>query len=83
MYENEVSGEVKQYPYRTARVSDIICELPRELHSDLERQLAEKSGHSIDNHVVYELQQFNREPVYFKFSDLTLTLAKSVREELW
>jgi len=75
-----VLDTVKQYPYRTAQVEDIFLRVPRDSVKDLERLLAERAGERPDNHIVYEITQDFRPPVYVKFTDMTAIFAHTLRE---
>ncbi len=75
---DRICGRVKQHRYRRAQVSNTICELPREALVELEQQLSRAAGARVENHVVYELHQFGRDPVYIRFSDGTVTFARTI-----
>lgn len=81
-----VRGQVKCFPYRSARVGDTLLTVPRDSVKELEEQLAQKAGVSRDNHVVYEItqsDQFDQGPVYVLFSDNYARFGKTVVERSW
>lgn len=79
-----VEGTVKQFPYRTARVSNDFLRLPRDKTMNaLEYKLAEAASGRTDNHTVYMIVQDGKPPVYIMFSDYTVTFAHSVIERDW
>lgn len=83
MYDR-IRGTVKQYPYRTAIVSEIFLRVPRNTVDGLERQLAEVAGERPDNHTAYGVVQGENQPaVYIAFTDFTAAFGHSIREEEW
>ncbi len=77
-------GTVKQYPYRTARVQDVIASFPRSEMRDFERMLVAAADTNADNHVVYEVEQFECDsPLYIMISDFTVTFARTLHEGRW
>ena len=71
----EITGDVKQHRYETARVFDRFLELDRRTDSAhteelnrWERELADAAGARVDNKTVYEITQ-NGQTVYVWFVD--------------
>lgn len=78
-----IHGDVKQYPYRSADVRDVLVTVPRKLVEALEEHLAEKAGVRIDNHTVYEIRQLENELVYILFHDEHAIFARELVEGSW
>lgn len=83
---DKISGKVKLYSYRTARVGDIFLRIPRDVVRTLEEQLAEAAGTHKDNHTTYGIRQelgADVKTVYIQFSDFHATFGHSVVEQRW
>lgn len=78
-----ISGDVKQYSYRTANVRDVLFTIPRNLVRPLEAHLAEKAGVREDNHTVYEIRDYGKKVYYILFSDFSAVFARTVVERSW
>jgi hypothetical protein len=76
----EITGEVKQYRYRTARVRQHFLTLALETELELyHEELAAAAGVRIDNHVVYGITH-DGNTVYIGFHDLRVTFGWAVDE---
>ncbi len=87
---DKIDGEVKQHTYRSAQVTEVFLELPREACHDLEEQLAAAAGKRPDNHVVYEVKQEGwgadgpqENTTYISCSDLTVRFGRGIIQERW
>jgi hypothetical protein len=80
---NKIIGTVKQYPYRTARVGDVILRVPRAMVAPLEQLLVEAADARFANHTVYEIIQPDMPPAYIMCSDSMVTIGRSVSEQRW
>lgn len=82
-------GEVKQYTYRTAVVTEPFLVVPRNTVKELEHTLAQKAGVEPDNHTVYEIRQTavvtadDVPPTFIGFSDDRATFGHSVFDRRW
>lgn len=90
MLSEKIDGEVKQHTYRSARVTEVFLELPRDACRDLEDRLAEASGRQKDNHVVYEVKQEGwgsdgpqENITYISCSDFTVHFGRGIIQERW
>ena len=74
---------VTQHPYRTAMVSAIfkIDRFTPESRA-FEEKLAERSGKSMDNHVVYTLNH-NGQELHFMCSDSYISVGTEIIEGSW
>ena len=79
----QISGEVRQFPYRTAFVVNEIAILPRELLQDLEYQLARQARVGVNNHTVYEVDQGKAHPIYLMFTDSSVRIGYTIQEKQW
>lgn len=74
---------VKQYPYRSATVSERLFKLPRNTVRDLERELAELAGVSMNNHTAYEISRGDEPPLYIMFSDDNVSFGTKIEKRSW
>ena len=73
-------SKVKFYPYRTAKVSDVMFDAERESIRPLEYMLAIKAGVNPDNHTVYEV--YNGCQTYYVWcTDNLLRVGKTIKLE--
>lgn len=77
-----IDAEVKQYPYRTARVRNHILSFDRGSAQELEERLASVAQAKPDNHTVYEVTHDGRK-VYLLFSDSMVILGHDVVVGSW
>jgi hypothetical protein len=79
-----ITGEVKQYPYRTAMVSDRFLRLDRNSDDarDFEEKLAAAANVRPDNHTVYTITQEGK-IVYVMCSDFTIIFGWTLVERRW
>lgn len=80
---DKIEGAVKQYPYRTAEVEDVLLTLPRVPLQVLEEQLAQAAGTKFDNHTVYEIVQDDKPPVYIMFRDSVAIFGLKLKKGNW
>lgn len=80
--------EVKQYPYRHARVINPFIQIDR--HSDdaraFEEKLAELSESNMDNHTTYELvhaKMFGGDKLYVFCSDSSISIGTQIVVGRW
>lgn len=85
---NDIKREVRkeavsvtQYRYRTAYVTHILLEMPRD--DELEELLSKKSGKRIDNHTLYQLTFSDGENFSMLFSDRKMYLGLGVSKMNW
>lgn len=72
-------SKVKFYPYRTAKVSDVMFDAERESIRPLEYILAIKAGKKPDNHTVYEV--YNGCQTYYVWcTDNLLRVGKTINK---
>jgi hypothetical protein len=64
----EITGPVQFFPYRTARVANIVATYQGPCVQETEAQLAQAAGARPDNHTVYGLTVEDK-PYYLFFTD--------------
>lgn len=75
-----ISGDVHQYPYRTARVVGAPLAIPRETLRSLEKKLAAAANARMDNHTVYRVTSHDGQTLYLWFHDFNVYIGTSVLE---
>lgn len=80
----DVTGEVKQYPYRTAQVRNHFLCLDRNSNDvrNFEEKLAVAANARPDNHTVYTITQGGNTVCVF-FHDLMVIFGWALVEERW
>ena len=73
--------EVRQYPYRSANLKNVICEIERD--EKLEGFLSQKSGKAIDNHTLYQVSYKDGSSFGIMCSDLSMRIGLIVEENCW
>lgn len=80
MYLFDITGEVKQYPYRATRVREHFLSLPLDDELKLYHEVLADAAHvRVNNHVVYRITHEGN-TMYIEFSDLRVIFGWSIVE---
>ena len=78
----KLQGEVTHYPYRTARVANVLITGPDSHYADLWQELADTAGVKASNHEVYAITN-DGGTLYIEFSDCKTYIGTKLIEGRW
>ena len=74
---------VKVFRYRSARVTEHLFSMPRNLMFELENHCVKELGIMKDNHTAYQLECGWDGTIYVMFSDARVTFGLGIKKEAW
>ena len=74
---------VKVFRYRSARVTEHLFSMPRDLMFELENYCADALDIMKDNHTAYQLECDWGVTIYVMFSDCRVTFGLGIEKEAW